>query len=153
MKITLYYENKNHTTVLDVPDEELNIMVENDYQQRLDAAEDKSFVCHRSPQEIMDKEFNEPTYNKNRAETRPHKYTGKGCAQMEADVPFGARPEYIDLYRAIEKLQKQQQELVRKIFWEGIKQVEIARADGVDEAAVSRRMARIYKQLKKILKK
>ena len=153
MKITLYYESKNHTTVLEVPDEELTIMVENDYRQRLDAAEDKSAVCRRSPQEIMDKEFNEPTYNKNRAETQPHKYTGKGCAQMEAAVPFGTRPEYIDLYRAIEKLQKQQQELVRKIYWEGIKQVEIARADGVDEAAVSRRMARIYKQLKKILKK
>lgn len=64
MKITLYYENKNHTTVLEVPDEELTIMVENDYRQRLDATEDKSSVCRRSPQEIMDKEFNEPTYNK-----------------------------------------------------------------------------------------
>lgn len=151
MKITMYYEDKNHPTILEVPDEECTVMVETDYQQRLSVAADGDSVQRRTVQEIMDREINAPTYNRHRAAKRSHKSVRERIEAPDAAIPFGMRPEYIDLYRAIEKLQPQQQELVKKIFWEGIKQVEIARSEGVEEAAVSRRMARIYARLKKIL--
>ncbi|WP_231464505.1 1-deoxy-D-xylulose-5-phosphate synthase [Selenomonas sp. AE3005] len=44
MKITLYYEDKSHPTVLEVPDEECTVMVEKDYQQRLAGVEDKENI-------------------------------------------------------------------------------------------------------------
>lgn len=153
MKITLYYENKRHKTIIEVPDDEFTLMIENDYRQRLDTAEDKAAICRRTPQEILDDALNAPTYNRNRAATRPHKHIKEKYNDREPSVPFGFYPEYIDLYKAVEQLQPQQQELVMKVFWQGIKQVDIARDEGVAEAAISGRLARIYASLKKILKK
>lgn len=60
MKIKMYYEDKFHPTVLEVPDEECSMMVETDYQQRLEEAEDKSQVIRRSVQEIIDEDFSKP---------------------------------------------------------------------------------------------
>ena len=72
MKIKMYYEDKFRPMVLEVPDEECSVMVETDYQQRLEAAEDKSLIERRSVQEIMDEDFSKPTFNRNHAETRRH---------------------------------------------------------------------------------
>ena len=72
MKITVYYEDKRDRTEIEVPDEDCEIWVETDYQQRLAAAEDKSSVARRTPQEIMDAECNRPTYNNQQTETRRH---------------------------------------------------------------------------------
>lgn len=159
MKITLYYEDKFHPTILEVPDDECTVMVENDYRQRLDAAEDKSAVCRRSPQEIMDAELNAPTFKRNRTETRRH--THLSGADIEArqtevlsDVPTNMLGEdYADLYSAIKKLRPQQREMIRRVFWEGVSQADIARQDGVGESTVSDRMRRIYQRLKKYLPK
>ena len=60
MKIALYYEDKLHPTVLEVPEEECTVMVETDYRQRLNAAEDKNAVQRRTAQEILDAEVNAP---------------------------------------------------------------------------------------------
>lgn len=72
MKITVYYEDKNHPTILEVPDRECEIWVEDDYQRRLAEAEDKTAVERRTAQEIMDEDYNKPTFNNNQAETRRH---------------------------------------------------------------------------------
>ena len=72
MKITLYYEDKLHPTILEVPEEECTVMVETDYRQRLDEAEDKNAVQRRTAQEILDAEVNAPTFRRNRTETRRH---------------------------------------------------------------------------------
>lgn len=72
MKIRIYHERKDEAIVLEVPDEECEIMVENDYRRCLGLAEDKSSVQRRTAQEIMDEDFNKPTFNKNQAETRRH---------------------------------------------------------------------------------
>ncbi len=72
MKITVYYEDKNHPTILDVPDADCEIWIEDDYQRRLSAAEDKSTVTRRTAQEIMDEDYNKPTFNSNQSETRRH---------------------------------------------------------------------------------
>ena len=59
--------------------------------------------------------------------------------------------EYADLYAAIRKLQPQQQALLKKVFWEEMKQIEIARSEGVYWTAIQNRLVRIYARLKKLL--
>ena len=153
MKIKVYYEDNRDITILEVPDEECEIWVETDYQLRLAAAEDKSSVRRRTPQQIMDEECNRPTYNNHKKETRRH-------VSLEALDPMGDTlvgtedvetllgiDETSALYEAIRMLDPRQRELVRQVHGEGISQTEIARREGVTEAAISRRMSRIYKRL------
>lgn len=158
MKLTVYYEDKNHPTTIEVPDADCGIWIEDDYQRRLSAAEDKSSVARRTAQEIMDDDFNKPTFNKNQAETRRHvsldaldpedKHIADGSDILAELIE---REGYEELYAAIRKLQPQQQELVRQIFWEGVKQKDIAAKDGVSERAITGRMKKIYAALKKSL--
>ena len=61
MKITVYYEDNRVRTTIEVPDEDCEIWVESDYQRRLAAAEDGETVYRRTPQEIMDEDFNSTT--------------------------------------------------------------------------------------------
>ena len=159
MIITVYYENKYDRSEIEVPDEDCEIWVETDYRQRLAAAEDKASVTRRTPQEIMDEECNRPTYNNQQTETRRHVALEAldpegdhlaGSQDVEADF---REEDFAELYRAIEKLRPQQRDLIRKVFWEDMKQIEIARAEGVNESAISWRMARIYARLKKYLDK
>ena len=60
--------------------------------------------------------------------------------------------EYGRLYAAIEKLQPQQRELLRRVYFDGVKLADIARAEGVSKAALTDRMSKIFTALKKILK-
>jgi RNA polymerase sigma factor (sigma-70 family) len=158
MKINVYYEDKNHPIELDVPDTQCEIWVEDDYQRRLSAAEDKTSVTRRTAQEIMDEDYNNPTFNNNQTETRRHvhldaldpedKHMSDGT-DILADLI--KKEGYERLYAAIRKLQTQQQELLRQIFWEGAKQKDIAERDGVSDRAITGRMKKIYAALKKSL--
>ena len=109
MKITVYYEDKRHPTVLDVPDEDCEIWVEADYQKRLAAVEDKSSVARRTPQEIMDEECNKPTFNSHQRETRRHvsldalDVDDNYIPGAEDVVPDFSEDDYADLYDAIRK--------------------------------------------------
>ena len=157
MKITLYYEDKFHPTILEVSEEECTVMIEADYQERWDAAEDKTAVQRRTAQEILDAEVNAPTFRRNRTETRRHIHLSvddldRLRADAMLDVPtalLGA--DYSVLHHAIEQLRPQQRELLRRVFWEGVRQAEIARQEGVLESTISERMRRIYQRLKKFL--
>ena len=157
MKITVYYEDKNHPTTINVPDEDCEIWIEDDYQRRLSTAEDKSSVSRRTAQEIMDEDYNKPTFNSHQKETRRHVSldvldpcgdTLVGSSNVEAAV---CKEDYSDLHRAISRLRPKQRDLIKKVFWDDIKQVEAARAEGVSEAAIAQRMVVIYKRLKKFL--
>lgn len=157
MKITVYYEDKNHPTTIDVPDEDCEIWIEHDYQHRLSTTEDKSSVTRRTAQEIMDEDYNKPTFNSHQRETRRHVSldsldpqgdTLVGSGDVASDV---CNMDYTDLRRAISRLKPKQRDLIRKVFWADIRQVDIARAEGVSEAAIAQRMAVIYKHLKKFL--
>ncbi len=53
--------------------------------------------------------------------------------------------------RAIAGLEPSQQELVRDIYYSGMSMADVARRDGVTRSSVTRRMARIIKQLKNYL--
>lgn len=57
-----------------------------------------------------------------------------------------------ELHKAIARLEPQQQELIKKVYFENVSQDEISRQLGIAKQSVSDRMARIYKQLKKLLK-
>ncbi len=60
--------------------------------------------------------------------------------------------EKIDtLYRAISKLLPRQQELVDKIYFQGMTITEIAKQEGVDKSSVRERLQRVLKKLRKIL--
>lgn len=157
MRITMYYEDRNHPTTLEVPDEECTVMVEADYRQRLAATEDKESVARRTVQEIMDEDFSKATFNSHQRETRRHisleayDIDGNLLAGTE-DVETSLHDEdYEELYRAIEKMKPKQRELLKKVYWENIRQVDIARAEGVSESAIAQRMAVIYARLKKFL--
>ena len=157
MKITVYYEDNRDRTTIEVPDEGCEIWVENDYQRRLAEAEDKSSVVRRTPQQIMDEDCNRPTYNNQHAETRRHVSLdaldpmGDTVIGTEDVEPDFCEDEYADLYAAIGKLRPQQREMLRKVFWEDMKQIEIARAEGANGHTIDVRMSRIYARLKKLL--
>jgi len=97
-------------------------------------------------------------YNANHRETRRH-------ASLEAfnldDALFPSdenvageverRERDSAIERAINLLLPAQQELIRQIFFEGMSATEIARRDGVDKSAISHRLDRALKKLKKLL--
>ena len=157
MKITVYYEDNRDRTTIEVPDEDCEIWVENDYRQRLALAEDKSSVTRRTPQQIMDEECNRPTYNNDHAETRRHVSldaldpqgdTLPGSDDVETEV---LRRDYAELYRAIDELLPQQKELLLKVFWQEIQQLSIAQEEGVSKQALTNRLNKIYAALRKKL--
>lgn len=157
MQIKVTYEDKNNPTILDVSAAECEIWIETDYRHRLSAAEDKSSVTRRTAQEIIDEDFNKPTFNSHQRETRRHVSldaldprgdTLVGSSDVESEV---CRDDYANLRRAISRLKPKQRDLIKKVFWEDIRQVEIAKAEGVSESAIAQRMAVIYARLKKFL--
>lgn len=60
MKIKIRYDDQ--ITTVDVPEEEFTLMIEVDYEQRLEKAKEPSSVQRRSPQDIID-ELNKADYN------------------------------------------------------------------------------------------
>ena len=103
-------------------------------------------------------EMDEADYNLNRKETRRHDYISeleeKGRYITDDNDPLddvlkgeGSR----ELMVAIEKLQPQQKELLIRVYWNKELQKDIAAEEGVSEMAVSSRMKRIIKKLKKFL--
>lgn len=68
MKISIKYENTNEnkppvSMTIEVPDEDGTLMIEADYQNRIEEETDKESVKRRNVQEIMDEQFNKPLYN------------------------------------------------------------------------------------------
>ena len=55
------------------------------------------------------------------------------------------------LHKALATLTRNQQTLIRQVFFEGVAPSDIAQRDGVDKSAISHRLALAYKRLKKNL--
>ena len=153
MIVKLYYEKKTETTEIEVSDEECSLMIQTDYEMRLRNAKDGEEVLPRSVQEILDEEINKPTFNSNQTETRRH------CsldAMQEAGMDLSNEDDielpdekYAELRAAIAQLKPEQQELLRKVFYEEIKQVDIAKSEGVKKASIESRLYTIYKKIRK----
>ena len=96
--------------------------------------------------------------NNDQKETRRHfsldgmDYEGELFASAEdTERAVEHREEMARLYSAMEALSPSQRELVKKVYFEERKITDIAREEGVDKSAVSHRLERIHKKLKKIL--
>ena len=160
MEIYVYYEDKNEKTYFDVPEDECTIMIQTDYERRLREAENGEEVMPRSVQEIIDDEINKPTFNNNQTETRRHTHIEDVDPEDRhfddgTDIlsDYIKREGFEELYTALEQLEPQQRELVNKVFWEEMKQTEIAKEEGISNMAITNRFKKIYAKLKKILKK
>ncbi len=161
MKIRMYYESKleKEVIVLDVPDDECEVMIENDYRQRLEKArpEDRDSVRRRDAQTIIDEECNKPTFNSHHTETRRHVALealdpeGKHISDGTELTDMFCEKDFDRLHQAIKHLLPKQRELIQKVFWEHMTQAEIAQSEGVTEQALHERMKCVYERLKKIL--
>jgi len=58
--------------------------------------------------------------------------------------------EELRLHEVISLLSKPQRELVKKVFFDGLTTIEIAKSEGVSQSAISHRLATVYKKLKKL---
>ena len=157
MIVKLYYEKKTEITEVEVSEEECTVMIQTDYEKRVRNADDGEVIMPRTIQEILDEEINKPTFNNNQTETRRHYSLN---AMQDAGMNLSSEEDielpderYAELRAAIAQLKPEQQELIRKVFYEEIKQVDIAKSEGVGKTAIENRMTRIYSRLKKILKK
>ena len=97
-------------------------------------------------------------YNNDQKETRRHvsldgmDYEGKLFASAEdTERKAERREDMARLFSAMEDLSPSQRELVKKVYFEERKITDIAREEGVDKSAISHRLERIHKKLKKIL--
>ena len=103
-------------------------------------------------------DFDRQQYNNDHKETRRHvsldgmDYEGELFAS-EDDTEGAAehREDMARLFSAMEALSPAQRELVEKVYFEEQKIADIAREEGVDKSAVSHRLERIHKKLKKFL--
>ena len=96
--------------------------------------------------------------NNDRKETRRHfsldgmDYEGEMFASAEDTEREAVRREDMArLYSAMEALSPSQRELVEKVYFEERKITDIAREEGVSEAAIRNRLKKIYSRLKKFL--
>ena len=84
MKVTLKYDQgvrREDVVTLEIPEMELEKMVENDYQRRLIEADGNSPILRRTPQEIIE-EWNRQEYN---AWRRHHRYIELPTVACKAD--------------------------------------------------------------------
>ena len=105
-------------------------------------------------------ELNRIEYNDNHRETRRH-------VSLEAYDPYGAlvkdnadplqevinKEEMDQLHQSISQLTPAQQKLLMNKFWDGMKQIDIAKDEGVGKMAITKRLQTIKRRLKKILQK
>lgn len=100
-------------------------------------------------------DFERQEYNNDHKETRRHTsldsmdYEGELFAAAADTADEAARrDEAARLMQAIEALSPSQRELVRRVYFENEKIVDIAREEGVSHVAILDRLKRIYKKLK-----
>ena len=100
-------------------------------------------------------DFDRQEYNNDHKETRRHvslngmDYEGALFASAaDTEKEAAQRDEAARLMQAIEALTPPQRELVRRVYFEQEKIVDIAREEGVSHVAVLDRLKRIYRKLK-----
>ena len=104
-------------------------------------------------------ELDREEYNSNQAETRRHeslsnnndKWNTLVDKTVNVENEIICNFEYERLHKAMKQLLPQQQELVKKVFFQGFTVAEIARQENVDHEAIRRRFEKIYKKIKKVL--
>lgn len=94
-------------------------------------------------------------YNNDHANTRRHVSLNMAedvDGMQFIDPATMSPPEYATrVLLALEALQKDQQELVRALYFDGLTINEYAASEGVSQAAISQRLQTVQKKLRKIL--
>ena len=97
-------------------------------------------------------------YNNEHRETRRHNSLEKKAKQgfqfedksVAVDIIVEKKETSKGLHNALKKLLPQQKVLIEKVFFQNISIIQIARAEGVNEASIRTRLKKIYKKLKNI---
>ena len=105
-------------------------------------------------------ELDRQEHNNNQTESRRHasldamEYEGEFFVDLCADLVEATEKEDMraTLLQAIDGLLPQQQELIKKVFFENRSIIFVAREEGVGESAIRDRLNRIEKKLQKYLK-
>mgnify|MGYP002568271852 CR=1 FL=1 len=104
-------------------------------------------------------ELDRQEYNNDHRETRRHMSLDgmdyEGALFAAPDNPAAElvwKEDATRLRQAMEALSPAQRELVCRVYFENEKITDIARQEGVDKSAISHRLDRIYRKLKKFLK-
>jgi len=105
------------------------------------------------------RELDRQEYNNTQKETRRHtslsavEYEDERFAARNADVLEKTlhRMDAEALRHALAMLTPAQQDLVWRVFFLGERPSDIAKAEGIDKSAITHRLERIYRQLKKTL--
>ena len=103
-------------------------------------------------------EFDRQEKNNDRRETRRHMsldgmdFEGEWFVSSEDTEGVAlCRDDMGRLAQALRRLSPEQQELILKVYFKGMRIVDIAREEGVGESAVRDRIRRIHKKMKKYL--
>lgn len=106
------------------------------------------------------KELDRLEYNNNHRETRRHSSLddpdGKGSripSEKNLEEEVERREEIVMLKRAVATLGQAQKDLLRRVYYLEEKKSEIAKAEGVQRAAISKRLNKIYRLLEKFFEK
>lgn len=106
------------------------------------------------------KELDRLEYNNNHKETRRHSSLddpdGKGSripSEKNLEEEVERREEIVMLKRAVATLGQAQKDLLRRVYYLEVKQSEIAKAEGVQRAAISKRLDKIYRLLETFFEK
>lgn len=140
-----------------ITEEECNRLIECDYKERASKAVEDESVSPRSVQEILDERFNRPEYNSfqriKRNTCSLEAFGEEASCLINPSTNPALEQEHKELLEtiriAISTLTPKQQNLLRKVFYEGMTEAEVARIEGVTKSAVSQRMKRIYDQLRR----
>lgn len=172
MKLKIRYENNVDnkapiTVEIEVPDDECTVMIETDYQKRLENAEDKSQVTRREVQSIMDEEFNKPLYNLWHKE---HRHRGNLKKQFRKDDEEGDESDGIDTvadnsqeeerngqyeYEALcqqirKALKSEYADVIIAVYIDNMTPEKYARRNGLKRDTVYKRLQRGKKKMREI---
>lgn len=172
MKFKIRYENNVDnkapiTVEIEVPDDECTVMIEADYQKRLENAEDKSQVTRREVQSIMDEEFNKPLYNLWHKE---HRHRGNFKKQFRKDDEDVDESDGIDTvadnsqeeerngqyeYEALcqqihHVLKSEYADVIIAVYIDDMTPEEYALKNGLERDAVYKRLQRAKKKMREI---
>ena len=158
MQIKIRYDNSFQT--VEVTEAECESMIRNDYEERCAASADPSTVQPRTMQEIMDERFNRPEYNNYQTAHRHHysidatDYEGEAYMDPDADIVADLEKGvlHLALHAALDELLPQQIELIRRIYFNGERALDVAADMGISKQALNSRLNRIYSLLQKKLK-
>jgi len=168
MKVTMKYDQgvrKEEVVILDIPEEELERMVELDYERRLAEVADGEVVEKRTVEDIFD-ELNKQEFN---AWRRHHRYIdssstfyeeGEQAAVLDtvADKSqveeYQRQEDYDEICQKIRQvLKREQADMIIAICLDGMVVSEYADKIGDDSNRVSKRFVYTKKLLKEILAK